>query len=147
MLSQNVLFVGESYGDDPLGPPGWGIARHIAGELRGRGFNPDPTENWRDCGWSTNLAIGEAALQVALTQTTESNLWMLQVACVNQPGFLACLFGAKRSDRSSELFEIASTIHRILMEGGYREIRWCIDGYPDDENSTPEPRRSVLGKA
>lgn len=54
--------------------------------------------------------------------------------------------GAKRSDRSSELFEIASTIHRILMEGGYRKIRWCIDGYPDYENSTPEPRRSVPGK-
>lgn len=147
MLSQNVLFVGESNGDDPLGPPGMGIARHIADELRRRGFNPDPTENWRDCGWSINLAIGDAALQVALTQMTESNLWMLQVACVNQPGVLARLFGAKRSDRSLELFDIASAIHRILMEAGCRKIRWRIDGYPDDGNSSPEPRRSVPGKA
>jgi hypothetical protein len=142
MLSQNVLFVGESTGDDPHEhPPGAGIAQRIANSLGEQGFLPGSIDNWRDCGWSIELLLGQAVLEIGLAATAEPKLWMLQVACLNHPGFLARIFGAKKLDCSKELFEVASAIHRALVSAGYAEIRWRVDGYPDDGDNSREPRQ------
>lgn len=142
MLCQNVLFVGESPGSDPLDhPPGEGIAKQVESSLREQGFDPGPIDNWRDCGWSMALTLRDAVLQIALAPATEPKLWIAQVACINQPGFLSRLFGAKVSDRSGELFDVAMALHRALVGAGYLDIRWRIDGFPDGGNSSPEPRR------
>jgi len=137
--SQNVLFVGESSGDDDYEPPGASIARRIEHDLRTRGYTPSPIDNWRDCGWSIDLTVGEAALQIALSSTTQAKLWMLQIACLNDPGLVARLFGKRFIDRSGEVFDVASAIHDILQSSGHTDIRWCLDGYPGDMPSMPEP--------
>jgi hypothetical protein len=142
MLSQNALFVVESSGDYLFDhPPGAGIAQTLANGLRGQGFRPGSIDNWRDCGWSIDVSLGHADLQISLAPTVEPKLWMLQVSCFNQPGFLACFLGAKRLDCTMELFKLASAIHQASASAGYGEIRWCVDGYPDDGNNSPEPRQ------
>jgi len=137
--SQNVLFVGESSGDDEHEPPGASIACRIERDLRAQGYSPSPIDNWRDCGWSIDLTVGEAALQITLASTTQEKLWMVQVTCLNDPGLVARFFGKRFVDRSGEVFQLASAIHDVLQSSGCRDIRWCLDGYPDDGESMPEP--------
>lgn len=139
--SQNVLFVGESPGDEEYDPPGAFIARQVAEGLRSNGFSPSPIDNWRDCGWSMDLEFGDAELQIALTATAEPKGWMLQIACMNDPGFIGRLLGKRFVDRSSEIFETALAVHDSLVSSGFTHIRWCLDGYPDDAESTPQPVR------
>jgi hypothetical protein len=140
MLSQNVVFEGESIGDDPHHSPGEGIICLIAEFLNEKGYSPTAIDNWRDCGWSIELEIDTTELQISVARTSLPNSWIAQVACLDQPGPLRRLFGAKLRDCNSELFEIALAVHRALSEAGLTKIRWCIDGYPDGSNSSPEPR-------
>jgi len=137
--SQNVLFRGESPGDNEYEPAGASIARRIEHGLQQKGFTPSAIENWRDCGWSIDILAGEAELQVAVACTAEPGLWLLQVACINDAGMLARLFGKSFIDRSAEVLAVASAVHEILRTGGFTGIRWRVDGYPDDAKSTPEP--------
>ncbi|NOZ38848.1 MAG: hypothetical protein GXP24_01310 [Planctomycetes bacterium] len=138
--SRNVLFVGESPPDDEHGHPlGVGIARLIKRSLRDHGFNPNPIDNWRDCGWSFDFSINDAQFEISLASTAETNLWMLQITCTNEPGVIARLCGKRSVDHSDDIHEIASTVHETLQSNGYTDLRWCLDGYPDDGESTPEP--------
>jgi hypothetical protein len=138
--SQNVLFVAESVGDDEHEPPGLSIAKVLESGLRERNFSPSPPDNWRDCGWSMDLSVGEATLQIAIAATTEPRLWMLQVASTaTEPGIIGRLLGKRTVDRSADVYAVASAIHDVLQVSGYSNIRWCLDGYPDEGESTPEP--------
>lgn len=140
--SQTVLFVGASPPDDEYeDPPGVGIARLIERSLRERGYSPDEIDNWRDCGWSVQLAIGDGRFEIALAATTEPDLWMLQIASTNEPGLVARLFGKRATDRSGDVYEVAVAVHEALRSHGYIDLRWRLDGYPDDGESTPEPAR------
>lgn len=139
MRSQNVLFLGDSPGDDPYEPPGAGLTNQIAEALRQDGYAVGEIDNWRDCGWSIDLQVGQAALQIALGSTLRPREWILQVACINQPGLLRRLFGAKRFDCSQELVDVASAVHRALIAAGCSELRWRIDGFPSERHFSPEP--------
>ncbi len=55
------------------------------------------------------------------------------------PGLFGRLFGKRFIDRSGEVFEIASAVHDVLKSSGFAKLRWRLDGYPDDAESTPEP--------
>ena len=50
------------------------------------------------------MTVGEAELQIALASTAQPKLWMLQIACLNDPGLIARLFGKRFVDRSGEVF-------------------------------------------
>ena len=145
--SQNALFVGESQaGDEHEHPPGVGIARLIEHSLRNHGYNPNPINNWRDCGWSIDFSMNGGAFEISLASTAETNLWMLQIACTNRPGMLARLLGRRSVDHADDIHKIAFTVHQTLQSNGYTDLRWCLDGYPDDGGSNPEPLPPI-GKA
>jgi hypothetical protein len=138
--SQNVLFVGESPPDTEYDhPPGVGIARLIERSLGDKGYNPEPIDNWRDCGWSIGFSTSEGEFEISLASTAETNLWGLQIACTNEPGMIARLFGKSAVDHSDDIYRVAATVHETLQSGSYTHQRWRLDGYPDDGESTPEP--------
>ena len=64
---------------------------------------------------------------------------MIQIASVNDPGWLARLFGRKFIDHSDSIFKIAISVHEILQEFGFTNIQWTHDDYPNANNSTEEP--------
>lgn len=138
--SQNVLFSGDSPSDTEFNhPPGASIARLVRGGVRDRGYAPSPIDNWRDCGWFFTFSIDEGRYEILLAQTAENNLWMLQIACVNDPGKVARLFGKRFVDRSDTIHEIAAVIQLVLKSNGYTRLRWRLNGYPNDRESTAEP--------
>ena len=139
--SQNVVFAAEAAQERSCCPAGEAIARRIESGLRDRGYSVSPIDNWRGCGWSMDLGICEAKLQIALASTTEPKSLMLQVGCVNDPSLIARCLGKRFIDRSDEVFEIARAIQDILESAGFTKIRWRLDGYPDDERATPKPTR------
>ena len=141
MLSQNVLFEGASTGDEQYDPPGKRVISLVVDFLRQKGYSPEAIQNWRDSGWSTTLPLGTANLQIALARVSPPNQWMAQIASLDQPGALRRLFGAQLRDCSSELFEVALVVHAALTDAGFANIKWCIDGCPDESNSSPGPRR------
>jgi hypothetical protein len=138
--SQNVLFSGDSPSDTEFThPPGASIARLVSSAVRDRGYDASPIDNWRDCGWFFNFSIDDGRYEISLAQTAEKNLWMLQIACVNDPGKIARLFGKRFVDRSDTIHEIAAAVQRVLISKGYTRLRWRLNGYPDDRESTTEP--------
>jgi hypothetical protein len=138
--SQNVLFSGDPPLDAEFNyPPGATIAHLVNDALRDRGYEPSTIDNWRDCGWFFNLSINDGRYEISLAQTSSNNQWILQIACTNDPGTIARLFGKRFVDRSDTLHEIAAAIQGILESNGYTELRWRLDGFPDDSESTSEP--------
>ena len=138
--SQNVLFVGEAPTEADLNQPaGAGVASSICSSLHVRGFSPSPIEDWRDSGWSIRLSTNKAVFEIALAQTIEPNLWMLQIACANEPSLLARMFGKRSLDHSKDILRISCAVHETLVENGYTEIRWCLNGFPNENNSTSVP--------
>lgn len=139
--SQNVLFVGDSVDDDEHEPPGHRLASRIESGLREAGVSVSEADNWRDCGWFMQVAVGDAQLELALASTSEPRHWMLQIACVNDPGILARAFGKRFIDRTEEVFQVACAVHEYLARLDCSNIRWRVDGHPDDDASTTAPER------
>jgi hypothetical protein len=143
MLSQNVLFVADlGFINQSAHPPGKTLAIHLADRFRKDGFATCDVENWRDCGWSIEVTAGDAHLQIALSPVEEP-LGRAQVTCASRRGILARLFGAKAVDRSAELYDLACAVHGSLVDAACREIRWAIDAYPDEGESSSKPKRSL----
>ena len=136
--SQNVLFQLAINEDKFAHPPGEPIAQQLGQALKNRGIAVSEIDNWRDSGWSIDFVHGDAPYQIAVATVGEDNLWMAQIAPTNRPGVIARLFGAKVVDRSRELFDLASAVHAALIAIGGTNLRWKIDGFPDD-SSTNEP--------
>jgi hypothetical protein len=137
--SQNVLFCGTSPGDDQFEPPGRGIAKKLLEHLRAEKFVAVEEDNWRDGGWSIDVTVKDGALQVAIAQAGETDTWIAKVAPLSEPGMIAQLFGRKFVDRTSEVLAVSRAIDGGLRRAGYTGILWCIDGFPNEINSTPEP--------
>ena len=137
--SQNVSFNGDSPGDDPYEPPGRGITKLLLRSLRTEGFEAADEDNWRDSGWSIDLSVSGATLQLACARTGEQAKWIIQIAVLNEPGFFGRLIGKRFVDRSTEVLAVSRAVHNCLRQAGYTDILWRKDGFPDPANSTPEP--------
>ena len=129
--TQNVKFDGVSAGDDEFEPPGHGIASVLREHLRQDCFGAAEEDNWRDCGWSIDVPVGEVAIQVAVAKTAESNRWIAQISVLNEPGLLSRFFGRAFVPRTSEVLAVARSIHKCLVDRGYHDILWCLDGFPE----------------
>ena len=67
--------------------------------------------------------------------------WMLQVTPVDYPGYLRRLFGAHASATPSDVVLLAKAIHGILSnESRVSGLAWRVDGPPDEDHSTSEPK-------
>ena len=137
--SQNVRFTGGSTGDCTNEPPGRGLTGQIAVRLREKGFAVSEIDNWRDSGWCFKVMIGEAEMEIAIASLQDRQSWMLQIACVSEPGLVAQLFGKRFTDRSAEVAELAAAVDEVLRSLEMSAIRWRVDGFPTDENSTDGP--------
>ena len=137
--SQNVIFRGESTADDQFEPRGRGIAKKLLCQIRADGFDAADEDNWRDCGWSIDVSASGTVLQLALAETDETGRWIADVAPLCEPGIIAQLFGRKFVDRSEDVLSLSLSVSRFLRQSGFSDILWCVDGFPDIGNGTPEP--------
>ncbi len=145
--SHNVLFSGNTPPDAEFDyPPGASIARLVNNTLLDRGYEPSAIDIWRGCGWFFDLSIDDGLYEISLAQTAEDNLWMMQIACTNDPGTIAQLLGKRFVDHSVTLYEIAASVRDVLESNGYTRMRWCLDGYPDSVEWTAEPLHPETGK-
>jgi hypothetical protein len=145
--SQNVLFVGQSPGDDQCEPPGRSLAERIESHLRDEGYPTGEFDNWRDCGWSLCANLGEARIEVAMASAATRDEWMLQVYCASDVGLIGRLLGRPFVDRSEEVLRVARAIHECLRSCGCSNFRWRLDGPPDDSCPAEpvDPRASRRG--
>lgn len=121
-------------------PAGAALIRQLSAELAAAGMSTDEWDNWRDCGWSVDCRRGSSELEVVVSQIEEGE-WMLQVCPRRLPGLIGRLFGSKPSASATEVYDLALAVHRALAAIGYLgRPQWCWDGFPDENNSTPEPR-------
>ncbi|MCI0358013.1 MAG: hypothetical protein L0211_05995, partial [Planctomycetaceae bacterium] len=120
--SQNVHFRGPSPGDDEFEPPGRAIAKRLLAHLRAEDFTAADEDNWRDCGWSIDVTIGDCILQLALTKVDEPDKWFAQVAPRGEPGWLVQLLGRKFVERTGEVLAVSRAIHECLRREGYGEL-------------------------
>src|SRR5262245_36556071 len=127
MVSQNAAFVYQTRKDDPFETPGRELAAAFVAALNSRTLPASDPENWRNCGWSIDVAVGPARVVIAVAQLLEPQQWMLQVWMENQPGFVGRLFGRKPIDASAPLTDIAIIVHEELGKLGSSSIRWRVD--------------------
>jgi hypothetical protein len=137
--SQNVAFHGGFPNDDPFEPPGRSAAKVILRQLRADGFTAADEDNWRDCGWSIDVELQPAKLQVAISKSNGVNQWFAQIAAISEPGIVATVLGRRFTDCSDDVLSVAQSIDYALRHGGFSGIRWRLDGFPFPEVSTPGP--------
>ncbi len=126
--------------DDPH-PPGAGIARAIEVALLTRGGAVEPTDNWQDVGWIVGYGEGQGALDISLA-AIGSQQWMLQVAPLHVPGFLARLTGRRAPDHRQAIHQLAREVSSVLAALGMHDICWRWDGPPSDSDPSEPPTAS-----
>ncbi|HVA51229.1 MAG TPA: hypothetical protein VNH11_33110 [Pirellulales bacterium] len=141
-ISQNVRFHAVVPDDVEFNhPAGAALIRRLSTDIASSGWVVDEFDNWRDCGWSVICRRGTSVLDVSVAQI-QTNEWMLQVNAHRIPGFLGRLFGAEQSATPADVYDLAIDIHRALASAEWlgRPL-WRWDGFPEEDHSTPEPRR------
>ncbi len=139
-LSQNARFSVDIISDQTIEHPlGGSIARMLMAGLATRGWEVSDVDNWRDSGWSFTCGRRTLNLQVVLAGTVDSSEWLVQIVPTFVPGVLGRLFGRRASASTALIFAVAQDVHSILLEEGGRDFKWCWDGYPEEETSTPQP--------
>ena len=120
-------------------PPGASFARLLEHRLRSvatvAGF-----ENWRDCGWSVNAAVGEKRFEVYFAPFEANNRWLLVAAPLGQPGICGRLLGRKPVPVEQDLRVLCDTIHALLIStAGVSDVRWMFGGPPGKVPHVDEP--------
>lgn len=139
--SQNACFSGP-VSPDPTGdhPPGGSLADLLHNHLRTRGWQVSERENWRDAGWSIACNRATARLLLTIAQTDPRTDWFLQISPAYLPGWWGRLRSRRASATAQDIAALALDVHEVLQQaGGFTNFRWCWDGPPDEQNSTPQP--------
>jgi hypothetical protein len=139
-ISQNLRFSGVAPVDKEYDhPPGISIARLLESKLEKMEWETQEIDNWRDCGWFFQCKKEKANLEIALAGN-DKNEWMLQIKPAYLPGIIGKLFGKVPSAGSNECYVLAKQVSKILIEeSNYSNFKWCRNGFPDKNKSTPEP--------
>ena len=134
-VSQNARFIGPAR--DAAHPIGEPLATLIHEELRQRGVDVSPPDNWRDSGWSIACRVADTRLEVVLAATDED--WYLQVAPLDPPGLIRSLMTSRVCASAPACLALARQVHAVLSAYGCRQ-HWCWDGPPADADpSEPSP--------
>ena len=142
-ISQNLRFTATVPNDTEFEhPPGAILMRRLSHELLVAGWRTGEMDNWRDCGWSVMCGHTAFELEVVLSQLPNGR-WILQVSPSKVPGLISRLFGGRQSATIEQVHELAAAVHRSLSNADLLgDRRWRWDGFPDDNNLTPEPSAS-----
>jgi hypothetical protein len=111
-------------------------------QLSNDGFAADEEDNLRDCVWSIEIALPGVSIQIALAQAGEADRWLLQVAPLNESGFLSRLLDRRFVSREAEVLSVSRSVHRWLLDADYTSVLWRIDGFPEEGNGSAEPAAS-----
>ena len=120
-------------------PAGRRVLDELLAVLRDGGWEPrSEPDNWRDTGWSVELAAGA---ELILSHVEDSKYW-IQILPMNPPSLLTRLF---KRDAYAEADAIVSRCSETLARGPEAdsdiEVRaWNWDGPPDEGRPKPESR-------
>ena len=139
--SQNLRFGAYSTPPDEFEHPGGdGLMRQLCRDLALAGWTVGEIDDWRDAGFATVCQRGSEKLQLTMAKIGDED-WMIQIGAERDPGWLGRLLGKIPSATRNGIFELSVAVHRALAAGGFlRRPRWCWDGFPEDDNSTEEPK-------
>lgn len=148
--SQNATFRGnepESIGDRIRGES---FARRIAAGLSSRGWSIGEIDDWRDAGFLIPLIHQNAHIDIVVSNYNgDDRRWILQIAPARYPGLIRRFFGSAVVATSTQIQNVATDIHTLLVEGGCSDFLWCWDDLPDsdvcDRVPMPDGRQSDLG--
>ncbi|OYP31652.1 hypothetical protein [Rhodopirellula sp. MGV] len=144
--SQNATFRGdepESVGDRIRGES---FARRIADGLGSRGWSIGEIGDWRDSGFLIQLVHENAHFDIVVSQYHgDDRRWILQIAPARYPGWIRRFFGSVMVATSSQIQEVATAVHAILVDGNYSDILWCWDDFADSDDCdrVPMPYRRL----
>lgn len=142
--SQNATFRGdepESIGDRIRGES---FARRIADGLASRGWSIGEIEDWRDSGFLIPLVHENAHIDIVASKYHDGDRrWILQIAPARYPGWIRRFFGSAMVATSSQIQEVATHTHAILVDGNCSDFLWCWDDLADSDDCdcVPMPDR------
>jgi hypothetical protein len=114
------------------------FASQLEAALKAR-FNVGPVDNWRDIGWRVEITGGEKRIEVYFAQFGTEGSWLLGVAPLGQPGFLARLLGRKPVPHETELKAISEEIHALLIKCSASNVLWMFGGPPGKVPTVQRP--------
>jgi hypothetical protein len=121
-------------------PPGASLARALETRLRSSFGSVRSLDNWRDVGWFVEVELNGKSFEVDVAQFPSKGHWLLAVAPMRQPGFLARLLGKKPFPCAAELKTISIEVHEVLRTfSGISNIRWMFGGPPGKVPSVETP--------
>jgi hypothetical protein len=135
MTSQNARFKGTEPAHDPNEPPGWSVVEKVRVGLEPRGWNPGETD--LGVGWFVPCRRGDHELEVVVVDDTGG--WFLQIVKRDTRGWWARLRDPEPFATDDDLYELAESVHQILVANGYTDIAWCWNGHPRDVGGTLAP--------
>lgn len=116
------------------------LLHDLSAELLFAGWKSGEVANWRDSGWSIECRRGASELLIVISGIQDGEC-ILQISPARLPGLVRRLMSAKPSASASDVHELAIAVHHALSKlGVLKAPRWRWDGFPEDGNSTPEPR-------
>lgn len=139
--SQNLRFVPHAAPADEFDHPGGdGLMRQLCRDLALVGWTVGEINDWRDCGFSAVCQRGSEKLNLVMTKVTDGD-WMIQIHAGSDPGWLGRWLGKVPSATPTGILELSAAVHRALADRDFlRRPRWRWDGFPEDDNSTGEPK-------
>ena len=97
-------------------------------------------DNWRDVGWEVKSVVNGKPFEVYFAPFPDEGSWLLAIAPLGQPGFVARVLGQKPFECVAESRELAREIHSLLTSfGSVTSIRWMFGGPPGKVPSYDTP--------
>ena len=93
--------------------PGHSLAREIEARYRAEGFEIEDLDCWRGAGWFINCSVSGKRFETYFLACRDEGLprdWILAIAPLGQPGFIARLFGRKPTPYVRELRRLAEMV-------------------------------------
>jgi hypothetical protein len=140
--SQNLRFQGTPSDDSELKKPqGGSLIRLIKEKLQNSGWDSSEFKPQED-GWSITSKRSNVEVKMGLTALGKSE-WALHISPSFIPGFIDRLLKKQASALQSDIFELAKEVHSIITaENKYSKLMWCWDEFPEDDNSSAEPKKN-----
>ena len=133
--SQNATFRGdelESIGDRIRGES---FARQIADGLASGGWSIGEIDDWRDAGFLIPLVHNDARIEIVVTQYHGDNRrWILQIVPARYPGLIRRFFSSAVVATPTQIQDVATDIHAILVDADCSDFLWCWDDLADNED-------------
>ena len=138
-LSQHLAFAGESPPhEDDHWAPGGGLASVLGASLPSAGWRVDGPDVLTGSTWTLVCEADDQRLEISLAAASDGE-WILMILPWNVPGWFGRLRKRKPSATPAACHRLAKDVQSSLIQHGCSDTRWCWDGDPWSDSTSPEP--------